>query len=314
MIAFIFPGQGAQYVGMGKDLYETFPESKRIFDTADRVLDFSISKLCFDGPIEELIRTINCQPAIFTTSIAALAAFNKLIAEKKYPKPKYMAGLSLGEYTALVAAGALSFADGLSLVAYRARFMDEAAGERAGKMSSILGLDFNIIEKITQESGVEIANLNCPGQVVISGPPEAVDKANGLALRQGAKRVVNLEVSGAFHSSLMQSASQKLAEILNNINIKEPEVAVISNVTASPESCSEEIKDNLIKQLTCSVFWEKSVKFMIKQGVNKFFEIGPGKVLKGLIRKIDPSVEVANITKRDDILSKDGKEAGRNEA
>jgi [acyl-carrier-protein] S-malonyltransferase len=302
MIAFIFPGQGAQYVGMGRDLYEAFPESRRIFDTADKVLNFPLSKLCFDGPIEELTQTVNCQPAIFTASIACLSAFNKLTTDNLQLTAKYMAGLSLGEYTALVAANALSFEDGLRLVSSRARFMDEAAGEKPGRMSSILGLDLDIIEKIAQESGTEIANLNCPGQVGLSGPPEAVDKANELALMRGAKRAINLEVSGAFHSSLMQSAAQKLAGIFNNIDIKEPGVAVISNVTALPESRPEEIKDNLIRQITHSVFWERSVRFMISEGVNKFFEIGPGRVLKGLIRKIDSNAEVTNIENKENIL------------
>ena len=298
MIAFIFPGQGAQYVGMGKDLYDAFPEAKQVFDKADKILGWELKKTCFEGPLEELTLTVNCQPAIFTTSIAALKALSAI----RYPlSASYMAGLSLGEYTALVAAGALSFEDGLYLVASRARFMEEAAGERPGMMSSILGLDLNTIEKIVQNSGAEIANLNCPGQVVISGSPEALEKANKLAQDKQAKRVVNLEVSGAFHSSFMQPAGKRLACVLNNINIKEPTVAVISNVTALPESAPYEIKENLIKQLTQRVLWEDSVRFMLKQGVNKFFEIGPGKVLKGLIRKIDPDVEVVNIGTKEDI-------------
>jgi len=301
MNAFIFPGQGAQYVGMGKDLCEAFPESKKIFDVADKVLNFPVSKLCFEGPVEDLTRTVNCQPAIFTVSIACLAAFRSAV-NFQLPTVSYMAGLSLGEYAALVAAGAISFDDGLSLVASRAKFMDEAAGEKPGKMSSILGLNSDIIVKIVQEAGAEIANLNCPGQVVITGSPEVVDKANSLALTHGAMRVINLGVSGAFHSSLMQSAAQRLTKKINNVNIKEPEVAVVSNVTALPESNPEKIKDNLISQVTSSVFWEKSIRFMIEKGTNKFFEIGPGKVLRGLIRKIDPSVEVVNIGKKEDLL------------
>ena len=325
MIAFVFPGQGAQYVGMGKSFYESFSESREIFDLADGILHFPLSHLCFDGPNEELSRTANCQPAIFVTSIAALAAFSKspnllqgksqetqtdsknaekeMIIRDQQLIPKYMAGLSLGEYTALVAAGALSFEDGLSLVANRARFMDEAARGNPGKMLCILGLNLDIVEKIALDSGVEIANLNCPGQVVISGSIDAIDNANDLALKHGARRAIYLEVSGAFHSSLMQPAREKLAKVINSVNIKEPDVTVVSNVIALPEYSCEQIKDNLIKQLTCSVLWEKSIRFMIKQGVDKFFEIGPGRVLKGLIRKIDPRAEVVNIEKKDDLLS-----------
>ncbi len=301
MIAFIFPGQGAQYVGMGKDLYKAFPESRIIFDTADRALDFSLSKLCFEGPVEELVRTVNCQPAIFTASIAALKA---LLAVSCQLSAAYVAGLSLGEYAALVAAGAVSFEEGLSLVIQRARFMEEAAGENPGRMASVLGLELDVVRKVASESGAEIANLNCPGQVVISGTPEAIDKANSLALERGAKRVINLEVSGAFHSSLMQSASRKLAGALRTIDIKPPQIPLVSNVTAVAEINPDKIKDNLIRQLTSSVLWENSVRFMIEQGVDRFFEIGPGRVLKGLMRKIDSSMEVENIEKKEDILER----------
>ncbi len=300
MRAFVFPGQGAQYVGMGKDVYEAFAESREVFNTADRILGFSLSKLCFEGPEDILTRTINCQPAIFTTSYAVLMALRS-VSGLGLSGVSYMAGLSLGEYTALVAAGALTFEDGLRLVAARARFMEEAAKQNPGKMSSVLGLGLEIIRDISRESGVEIANLNCPGQVVISGSPESIIKAAEMALKRGAKRVINLEVSGAFHSSFMHSAAQRLAEILSDIDIKKPNTPVVSNVTALPEENPDKIRDNLIKQITHSVFWESSVRFMIAQGVGEFFEIGPGRVLKGLIRKIDSGVQVMNIEHKADI-------------
>lgn len=301
-LAFIFPGQGAQFTGMGKDLYQACPESKAIFERADRVLGFKLSELCFQGNSEELNRTINCQPAIFTVSLAALAALKQAFAGTiSCFCLNYMAGLSLGEYSALAAAEAFSFEEGIVLVAKRAALMDEAAAKNPGKMSSILGLGLSAVEQIAKETKAEIANLNCPGQVVISGSIEAVDHANELAKERGARRIVGLEVSGGFHSSLMEPASRRLAELLKNIDIKKPKVPVICNVSATFVDSPKQIKENLVRQLTGSVLWERSVRYMIEQGVNKFFEIGPGKVLKGLIRKINPDVEVVNISGAEDI-------------
>lgn len=319
MVAFIFPGQGAQYVGMGKDLYQVFPESKQIFERADSLLGFHLSQLCFEGPFGELTQTKNCQPAIFTTSIAALEAFKSHAAS--YPSGiTYTAGLSLGEYTALVAAESLTFEKGLLLVAKRAQFMEEAARINPGKMASIIGLDLERISAIAKETGVSVANLNCPGQQVISGNNDAVDKAACIAKDKGAKRVVVLDVSGASHSSLMQPASSRLFEALEDLEIKNPRFPVVSNVTATAVEEPLEIKDNLVKQLTSSILWEDSVRFMLKKqvrpvrnktqtgsaisnGVKIFFEIGPGKVLRGLIRRIDPTAEVINIQTPRDILS-----------
>ncbi|MDO8747954.1 MAG: ACP S-malonyltransferase [Candidatus Omnitrophota bacterium] len=301
MVALIFPGQGAQYAGMGKDLYEAFKESKTVFDRADKILGFSLTKLCFEGPQEELTKTINCQPAILTASIAAFEAF-KTAFSSQFSAVSYTAGLSLGEYSALVASGALSFEDGLRLVRKRAELMEETAKKHPGKMSAILGLGRKELEEICRNAFCEIANLNCPAQVVISGKVEAVDKAKEEALSKGAKRALDLEVSGAFHSSLMQEAAAGFAGFLKNFNLGPGSIPVISNVTARPQQNKEEITQNLIKQICSPVLWEDSIKFMAAQGVKTFYEIGPGNVLKGLIRKINPELNVINIGKKEDLM------------
>ncbi len=303
MVGYLFAGQGAQYVGMGKDLYEAFAESKEIFDKADKILGFSLSRMCFEGPQEELAKTDNCQPAIFIVSIAALEAFTKSVKVLGHQSVGYVAGLSLGEYSALVAAGAISFEDGVYLVRRRGEFMQEEAKNNPGKMAAVLDLSREKIAGICRKTGVEIANINAPGQIVISGKRETIDKAKDLCIKEGAKKVVELGVSGAFHSSFMSGASLKLAKELEKIKINSPKLTVVSNVTAQPVSSAWEIKDNLIKQVASSVLWEDSMKFMLSQGLTRFFEFGPGKVLKGLMRRINGDVEVTNIEKKEDILS-----------
>jgi len=299
--ALLFAGQGSQYIGMGKDLYETFPESKAIFDQADQVLGFALSRLCFEGQGQELIQTQNCQPAILTMSIAAWAAFNSTI---RYPLSaiRYVAGLSLGEYSALVAAEAISFEDAVYLVRKRGEFMEEEAKASCGSMASILGLDLAAIRDICVKTRTEVANINCPGQIVISGGKRQIQEAKSRALAQGAKKVILLEVSGAFHSSLMKGAALKLAGELEKIKIEPPRIPVVSNVTARPVSGPQEIKDNLVKQITASVLWEDSMKFILSKGITNLIEFGPGKVLKGLMRRIDQAAGVTNIEKKEDIL------------
>ena len=296
MVAFVFPGQGAQYVGMGRDLYTAYPQSKEVFDKADKVLGFSISRLCFDGPLDLLTKTQNCQPAIFTVSIAALEVF-------KMRNVKYTAGLSLGEYSALTASGALSFEDGLRLVKKRAELMEAATKKYPGKMSAVLGLGREEVQEICLASGAEIANLNCPAQVVITGRIEAIEKAKQLALQKGAKRVIDLEVSGAFHSSLMKEAAEELNQQLKDYNIQDAAIPVISNVTARPQEKSPEIRENMVKQIHSPVLWEDSVRYIAAGGVKTFYEIGPGNILKGLIRKIDSSLAVINIGKAEDLAN-----------
>ncbi|MDD2690146.1 MAG: ACP S-malonyltransferase, partial [Candidatus Omnitrophica bacterium] len=298
-VAFLFAGQGSQYIGMGKELYDAFPESKAVFDKADKVLGFSLSGLCFAGSPEMLKGTVISQPAILTVSIAALEAFKRISGAV----PSFLAGLSLGEYSALIAAGSLTFEDGLKLVKKRAEIMDEAARRYPGKMAAVLGLPFEQVKDICLKTGAEIANINAPSQLVISGKAESVDKAANFCLEAGAKRVIELEVSGGFHSSLMLEASGELKEALDNFSISAPLTPVVSNYTAEPEYQIAQIRENLIYQMYSSVKWDDSMKFILSKGILNFMEFGPGRVLKGLMRRISAQAQVISIEKKEDILS-----------
>jgi len=291
-LAFVFPGQGSQYVGMGRDLYEAYPEARAIFDQADEILGFPLSELCFEGPAEKLNDTINTQPAIFTMSVACLRALNPSLSLD----PLFVAGHSLGEYTALVAAGALTFADGLKLVRERGRLMKEAGKKNPGGMAAIIGLDARTVERICQEaSGVQIANYNSPGQIVISGHREALEQAMGLARERGAKRVIPLAVSIAAHSPLMRPAAQEFRRAVEATALRRARIPVVANVTAEPTTEPEEIREALVRQLTSPVRWVESVERMIEGGVDTFVEIGPKSVLTGLIRRIDKGVRRMNV-------------------
>ncbi|MBI3005203.1 MAG: ACP S-malonyltransferase [Ignavibacteriales bacterium] len=294
MVAFVFPGQGSQYVGMGKDLYEGNDEARSLFEHADRILGFPLSTICFDGPDDELKQTKNTQPAIFLHSVVLTRIFLGL-------KAGMAAGHSLGEYSALVFAGALSFEDGLKLVRLRGELMQRAGVEQPGTMAAVVGLDAKVVGEIcckAWESGVvQAANLNSPGQVVISGSVEGVRKAMEMAKERGAKLVKELQVSGAFHSPLMESAKTGLKAALDATEIHDASIPVYANVTAQPVQKAEEIRELLFQQLTSPVRWEESVANMARDGATAFVEVGPGKVLQGLVKRIDASVEIKGIDK-----------------
>lgn len=302
-IAFLFPGQGSQAVGMGLSLAEAEPSVMDYFKKADQKLNFSLSKLIFEGSQEELTLTSNAQPALLTTSIAIFAYF-----KQSGIKPDYVAGHSLGEYTALVAAGAFSFEDGVYAVRKRGEFMEAAVPNGEGTMAAVLGLDRTLLNEVTAEvtnegNPVQLANLNCPGQIVISGTTKGVEIASIKAKEAGAKRVMPLVVSGPFHSELMKPAAEKLSSVLDGLEINDAKVPVIANVTATEMTSVRDIKERLIEQLYSPVLWEDSVQKMIDLGVDTFIEIGPGKVLTGLVKKIDKTVRIYNVSDQETCMS-----------
>ena len=288
--AYVFPGQGSQSVGMGLELFHTSRAAREVFEEADDSLGFRLSRIIFEGPSRELQDTMNSQPAIMVVSIACWKAWNEILGSQS-PRPVSVAGHSLGEYTSLVVAGAVSFRDGVRLVRERGRLMHEASEARPGGMAAIIGLDEFALEHICAETGVELANVNSDDQIVISGEKIAVARSMDLATARGAKKTVPLQVSGAFHSSLMAQAQEGLADALAEVNLRDPEVPIVANSIASSVTTAAQVRKELATGLCHCVQWKKSVHYMVEAGASHFVEFGPARVLSSLIKRIDRDVE-----------------------
>jgi [acyl-carrier-protein] S-malonyltransferase len=290
--ALLFAGQGAQTVGMGKDFAESIPSARAWFDRANSALGYDLASICFTGPEAELTKTENAQPGIFLVSWVAFQLLTERVPALQFGAT---AGLSLGEFTALTAAGAMTFEEGLKLVRQRGRFMQEACDATRGGMAAIIGLDEAPTREVCAEAGVALANLNCPGQLVISGETEKIAKACELAQAKGARRALPLTVAGAYHSPLMVSAQPKLKAELARITLKAPAIPVVSNVTAEPHADPEAIRARLVEQVTSSVRWEASMRFLLAQGFTRFIELGPGTALSGFMKRIDKTAQMLNV-------------------
>jgi [acyl-carrier-protein] S-malonyltransferase len=298
-VAWVFPGQGSQEVGSGADLYEASPAARLVFDRADATLGFPLAELCFHGPEDVLRQTINAQPAIMAVSLACLEAAREagLVGSGQacLGEPVFVAGHSLGEYAALVAAGVLELEDGFRLVRERGRLMQMAAERQPGTMAALLGLDEETVAAVCRETGAQVCNLNAPGQIVIGGTLEAVEAALGVARQRGARRAIPLNVSGAFHTDLMASAVDGMAHALEGTALGDPRVPVIANGSGQPLASADQVREELLYQLAHPVQWQRSVEHMAGAGIGTFVEIGPGQVLAGLIRRIVPGARLVNI-------------------
>lgn len=298
-IAFLFPGQGAQSVGMGKALCESLPAARALYDRASGILGYDLAKLCFEGPAEELDSTVYSQPALFVSSLAALESLRQQSPEVVLAC-EAAAGLSLGEYTAMVFAGVMDFESGLRLVQRRGAAMQDAADATPSGMVSVLGLERAQVEAICAQARgdqiLEIANLLCPGNIVISGENSACERASEAALAAGAMKTMPLPVAGAFHTRIMRPADERLAEALAGVTIRPPQIPVVSNVDALPHNDPEEIRALLVRQVLSPVRWEDSMRYLLAQGFDQFYEVGPGRVLKGLLKRIDRKTACESVT------------------
>jgi [acyl-carrier-protein] S-malonyltransferase len=294
--AFVFPGQGSQFAGMGKDVYEAYPAARKVFDDVDEALGFAISKLCFEGPEEQLKLTENTQPAILAVSSAILA----VLEERGATRRDVVAGHSLGEYSAIVSVGGLTPAEAAAIVRMRGRFMQEAVPVGSGGMAALIGPSVDdahaICEEAAQGEVLSVANINAPGQIVIAGTKSAIDRAIDVAKKRGVRRALPLPVSAPFHCALMEPAAERLRPILDDANFKDLWVALVSNVDASPIGTATAVRNALLRQVASPVRWVESVQKMISMGVKRFVEVGPGNVLTGLIKRIDSSVELVNVS------------------
>ena len=291
--ALLFAGQGAQNAGMGRDFAANFPSAQRSFERANAALGYDLAKICFEGPESELTKTENAQPGIFLVGWVAFELLKERVPALTF---EATAGLSLGEFTALAAAGALTFDDAIRVVRQRGRFMQDACESTKGGMAAIIGLDEAKTREACAEAGVELANLNCPGQIVISGSAEKMDKACEIAKAKGAKKAMPLTVAGAYHSQLMAGAKPRLDAALATVPWQPPVVPVISNVTAQPHGDAASIRARMVDQVTSSVRWEDSMRHLLAQGFTRFIELGPGKALSGFMKRIDPAAQMFNIS------------------
>ena len=296
--AYLFPGQGTQYVGMDKQLNELSAVAREVFQQVDEALEFPLSRIMFEGPQEELTRTINAQPAILAVSIACLKTMAETLGPDDTPRPSFVAGHSLGEYTALVAANVVGISEAARLVRERGRLMQQASEKRIGGMAAVLGLDELTLEEVCRETGATISNVNADDQMVIAGDRVALARAMDLAALRGAKRLIRLQVSGAFHTPLMQSAADGMAQVLGSVEFQDPQVPVVANCTGRPLRTADAIKEELIQQISGCVQWQRSVRYMTGAGVTDFYEIGPGRVLSAMVKRITSDARVTDMSDR----------------